>query len=147
MKRTSIVLNLILLLSLAGYIGFRCLWRQSVAYSSTSTDGKWRRVVTDIDPSPYQVTLVYSVQAVGSPFPLSSTQYISYEDSALPGEVKFEWSQNVWSSEILGELWLQSSDRDGSVGESSSNHMRQNPNHALQRTALRAVVELYGMTR
>ena len=93
MKRTGKVLVSLLLLCIAGFIGFRCVWRQSVVSSSTSPDGKWRCIITDIDPSPYQVTLIYCVQAVGSPFPLSGTQYISYEDSAVPGDVSFEWSQ------------------------------------------------------
>jgi hypothetical protein len=92
MKRLSLLLLVVMVLLIFYYL----FWRdsKSVVFSSTSPDGRWCCRITDIDPDPYQVTLVYTIQAVGGAFPLSGTQYISYEDSALPGDVQFEWSQD-----------------------------------------------------
>ena len=94
MKQKRIALNILLLLLIASYVAYRLMWRAVVVYSSTSPDGMWRCDITDIDPSPYQVTLVYSLHMTGRDISISGTQYISYEDSALPDEVNFEWFPN-----------------------------------------------------
>ena len=92
----SIALNVLLILGIAAYWWYR---RSSlspehpwVVFTSTSPDGKWRCVVTDIDSSKQQFTLVYSVEPARG-LPLDGPRYVSYEDSGT-NRPTFTWSQN-----------------------------------------------------
>jgi hypothetical protein len=94
-KRVSIILNVVLIVGILGYVAYQYRpWAPEdpwVVHSSASPDGKWRCTVTDVCPARAAFTLVYSIEPVTG-LALSGTRYVSYEDSGLPGEPTFEWS-------------------------------------------------------
>jgi hypothetical protein len=80
-------------------------WQRPTIYGTfDSPDGHWRLSLTDIDPSPFQCTTVFSVEDRTSRIPLSGTRYVEYNDSERPS-VTVAWGPgNVAVSNFAFDL-------------------------------------------
>jgi hypothetical protein len=84
-RRTLLILVLMAGAALgAAVITYHLATRPRIIASYASPDGRWRLVVRDVDPNPYQLTTTYTIEDATSHRAVPGRPFISKDDSAEP---------------------------------------------------------------